>query len=56
MGKMLKTIRGHVYPRPAMEEKLQTGELRASGAILGMVGVIFAVLIAAHLVMLFAGH
>lgn len=53
--KFLEIVRGHVYPRAAIKSRLNTGELRASNAILGMVGVICATLVAAHLVMLVAG-
>ena len=53
--KVLKSVRGHVYPRPSIAHELETGRLRPRSTLIGMLGVIVAILIAAHLVMLIAG-
>lgn len=55
MGKLLATVRGHIYPRSTIELGIETGDLRASRAIGGMIAVIGATLLISYVVMIVAG-
>jgi hypothetical protein len=54
MMKFVKTVRHHVYPRAAIDQKLRTGTLNASSFLLGMLCIAAGMLLVAQVVMLIA--
>jgi hypothetical protein len=55
MGALLQDIRVHVHPSSFIDNEAHGGKLRASTAILGMLGVLAAILLIARLITLVIG-
>ncbi len=54
MMKFVKTVRHHVYPRAAIDQRMRTGTLKASTFLLGMLCIAVSLLLVAEVVMLIA--